>query len=80
MIEMSEQSLQIKAALDEGMDVIQTKVRNYFVGSSFQVVLADIDDLEYRAEIQDKTRASHETGQAAHRGNENLFRSNCQFP
>ena len=72
-IEMSEQSILIKNELDKGMEILSSWVSNY-VG----FVLTGIDDLEYRVDIQDKTRASQETGRAAQRGHEGIRYSNCQ--
>ena len=73
MIEMSEESILIKNELNKGMEILSSRVNNY-VG----FVLAGIDDLEYRAEIQDKTWPSQETGWAAQRGHEGIRYSNWQ--
>ena len=70
---MSEQSILIKNELDKGMEILSSWVNNY-VG----FVLTVIDDLEYRVDIQDKTRTSQETGRAAQRGHERICHSNCQ--
>ena len=60
MIEMTEQSTEISAALNEGIHVITTKVSNYFVILCYLVLM-----IWNRAETPDKTRLSQETGCAA---------------
>ena len=78
MIKMTEQSIEISNALNEGIDVLSTKVRNYFV----DFVLPGINDLDSwnRAEIQSKTRPSQKTDRATQRGHETIRHSNFKFP
>ena len=42
MVEMTEQSVELKTSLNEGKDVVSTKVRNY----SVDFVLHGINDVE----------------------------------
>ena len=42
MVEMTEQSVEVKTSLNEGLHVLSTKVGNYFVES----VLHDINDID----------------------------------
>ena len=42
MVEMTEQSVEVKTSLNEGLQVLSTKVRNYFV----DFVLHDLNDKE----------------------------------
>ena len=69
MVEMTEQSVEIKTTLDEGVKVVSTRVRNYF-----DFMLPGINN---RAEIHDKTRPSQETGRAAQGRHERIRHSNC---